>query len=138
MIAPYRHTKIHRGLDNGERVCETKRFPTSAKNFSDGAWCMERLHDRPFQDFVAHETHRLIPQFKDDAPKSVMISSDRIGLLESARLQSAHAMFSGHFAVESITTFTVPRASTNLAADLAAGEVLIVHVCIGQTVAHGL
>jgi len=21
---------------------------------------MERLHDRPFQDFVAHETHRLI------------------------------------------------------------------------------
>ena len=24
---------------------------------------MERLHDRPFQDFVAHETHRLIPRF---------------------------------------------------------------------------
>jgi hypothetical protein len=25
---------------------------------------MERLHDRPFQDFVAHETHRLIPRFE--------------------------------------------------------------------------
>jgi hypothetical protein len=23
---------------------------------------MERFHDRPFQDFVAHETHRLIPR----------------------------------------------------------------------------
>lgn len=28
---------------------------------------MERLHDRPFQDFVAHETHRLIPRFNNDA-----------------------------------------------------------------------
>jgi hypothetical protein len=28
---------------------------------------MERLHDRPFQDFVAHETHRLIPRFANDA-----------------------------------------------------------------------
>jgi hypothetical protein len=61
MIARYRHTKIIRGLDNRERVCETERFPIPEKNFSDGAWCMERLHDRPFQDFVAHETHRLIP-----------------------------------------------------------------------------
>jgi len=42
-------------------VCETERFPILEKNFSDGAWCVERLHDRPFQDFVAHETHRLIP-----------------------------------------------------------------------------
>ena len=25
---------------------------------------MERLHDRPFQDFVAHETHRLIHMFQ--------------------------------------------------------------------------
>jgi hypothetical protein len=48
-------------------VCETERFPSPEKNFSDGAWCMERLHDRPFQDFVAHETHRLIPLF-DDLP----------------------------------------------------------------------
>jgi hypothetical protein len=23
---------------------------------------MERFHDRPFQDFVAHETRRLIPR----------------------------------------------------------------------------
>ena len=85
---------------------------------------MERLHDRPFQDFVAHETHRLIPQFEDDAAKSVMISSESNQVCsESARLQSAHAMFNDHFAVESITSFTVPRASTNLAADLAAGEV---------------
>jgi hypothetical protein len=61
MIARYRHTKIIRGFDNRERVCETERFPIPEKNFSDGAWCMERLHDRPFQDFVAHETHRLIP-----------------------------------------------------------------------------
>jgi hypothetical protein len=61
MIASLSHTKIHRGLDNRERVCETERFPIPEKNFSDGAWCMERLHDRPFQDFVAHETHRLIP-----------------------------------------------------------------------------
>jgi hypothetical protein len=45
-------------------VCETERFPTRKKNFSDGAWCMERLHDRPFQDFVAHETHRLIPRVR--------------------------------------------------------------------------
>jgi hypothetical protein len=42
-------------------VCETERFPTLKKSFSDGAWCMERFHDRPFQDFVAHETHRLTP-----------------------------------------------------------------------------
>jgi hypothetical protein len=42
-------------------ICETERFPTLEKNFSDGAWCMERFHDRPFQDFVAHETHRLTP-----------------------------------------------------------------------------
>jgi hypothetical protein len=45
-------------------VCETERFPSPEKNFSDGAWCMERLHDRPFQDFVAHETHRLIHMFQ--------------------------------------------------------------------------
>src|SRR6266576_2041426 len=54
-------TEIYRGLDNAERVCETERFPTWKKKFKDGAWCMERPHDRPFQDFVAHETHRLIP-----------------------------------------------------------------------------
>jgi hypothetical protein len=42
-------------------VCETERFPTEKKHFSDGAWCVERFHDRPFQDFVAHETHRLTP-----------------------------------------------------------------------------
>jgi hypothetical protein len=52
-------------------VCETKRFPTLKKNFSDGAWCMERFHDRPFQDFVAHETHRLIPRFNNNLPKSL-------------------------------------------------------------------
>ena len=63
-FSPFRHryAKIYPGLDNGERVCETERFPTREKNFSDGAWCMERLHDRPFQDFVAHETHRLSPR----------------------------------------------------------------------------
>jgi hypothetical protein len=55
------YTEIYTRLDNEERVCETERFPGPEKNFSDGAWCMERLHDRPFQDFVAHETHRLIP-----------------------------------------------------------------------------
>jgi hypothetical protein len=66
--------EIHRGLDNRERVCETERFPIPAKNFSDGAWCMERLHDRPFQDFVAHETHRLIPGFDQDAADSLTIS----------------------------------------------------------------
>jgi hypothetical protein len=73
MIAPYRHTKIRRGLDNRERVCETERFPIPEKNFSDGAWCMERLHDRPFQDFVAHETHRLMPRLDNDAAESPMI-----------------------------------------------------------------
>src|SRR5882724_7263483 len=50
---------------------------------------------------------------------------------------SAHAMFNGHFTVESITTSTVPRASTNLATNLAAAEVCCVHVGIGQPVAHG-
>jgi hypothetical protein len=70
---PYRHTKIIRELDNRERVCETERFPIPAKNFSDGAWCMERLHDRPFQDFVAHETHRLIRGFDQDAADSLTI-----------------------------------------------------------------
>jgi hypothetical protein len=34
---------------------------------------MERLHDRPFQDFVAHETHRLIP---GDSPVSPMKSGE--------------------------------------------------------------
>ena len=97
---------------------------------------MERLHDRPFQDFVAHETHRLILQFKADAPKSMVISSDRCGLLESARLQSAHAMFNGQFTLESITS-TVPGTSTNLPPNFAAAEVCCVHVGIGQTVAHG-
>jgi hypothetical protein len=74
MIARFRYTKIHRGLDNRERVCETERFPIPEKNFSDGAWCMERLYDRPFQDFVAHETHRLIPGFDQDAADSLVIS----------------------------------------------------------------
>jgi hypothetical protein len=55
-------------------VCETERFPSPQKNFSDGAWCMERLHDRPFQDFVAHETHRLIFRFDNDAPELLLIS----------------------------------------------------------------
>ena len=54
------YPKIYRGLDNDKTVCETERFPNGKENFSDGAWCMERFHDRPFQDFVAHETHRLI------------------------------------------------------------------------------
>lgn len=105
---------------------------------------MERLHDRPFQDFVAHETHRLIPGFDQDATGSLTISpkcmhtSDCCQIDVSARLRSAHAMFNDHFTVESITTFTVPRTSTNLATNLAAGEVLIVYVCIGQAVAHGL
>jgi hypothetical protein len=35
-------------------------FQTRKIKFSDGAWCLERFHDRPFQDFVAHETHCLI------------------------------------------------------------------------------
>jgi hypothetical protein len=35
-------------------------FQPRLKQISDGAWCMERFHDRPFKDFVAHETHRLI------------------------------------------------------------------------------
>ena len=26
---------------------------------------MERLYDRPFQDFVAHETHPLIPRVRE-------------------------------------------------------------------------
>jgi hypothetical protein len=39
---------------------------------------MERLHDRPFQDFVAHETHRLIPRFDNDAAESLMISPERL------------------------------------------------------------
>jgi hypothetical protein len=55
-------------------VCETERFPSPEKNFSDGVWCMERLHDRPFQDFVAHETHRLIFRFDNDAAESLLIS----------------------------------------------------------------
>jgi hypothetical protein len=37
----------------------TTLHKTGQTRFSDGAWCMERFHDRPFQDFVAHETHRL-------------------------------------------------------------------------------
>jgi hypothetical protein len=57
-------------------VCETERFPTLEKNFSDGAWCMERIHDRPFKDFVAHETHRLIPRFDNGAAASLMISPE--------------------------------------------------------------
>jgi hypothetical protein len=42
-------------------VRETERFPTRKKKFSDGAWRVEKFHDRPFQDFVAHETNCLIP-----------------------------------------------------------------------------
>jgi hypothetical protein len=44
---------------------------TLKKNFSDGAWrdSMTAL----FQDFVAHETHRLIPRFDKDAAESLMI-----------------------------------------------------------------
>jgi hypothetical protein len=49
------------------------------KNFSDGAWCMERFHDRPFQDFVAHETHRLIPGSTTIKP----VVDDRAGMLSS-------------------------------------------------------
>ena len=43
------YVKIHRGLDNDKRVCETERFSKREKNFSDGAWCVERFHDRPFK-----------------------------------------------------------------------------------------
>jgi len=56
-----RYAEIYPALDKNKRVCETERFPIREKKFSDGAWCVERFHDRPFQDFVAHETHRLIP-----------------------------------------------------------------------------
>jgi len=41
--------KIYPALDNEKGVCETQRFPTREKKFSDGAWCMERFHDRPFK-----------------------------------------------------------------------------------------
>jgi hypothetical protein len=75
-LSHYRYTEIYAALDNQERVCETERFPIREKNFSDGAWCMERLHDRPFQDFVAHETHRLMPRFDNDAAESPMIPPD--------------------------------------------------------------
>ena len=62
-----------------EKECaKQKRFPTREKNFSDGAWCMERLHDRPFQDFVAHETHRLIPGVRQ---RCSGIANDRAGIL---------------------------------------------------------
>jgi len=60
-----------------EKECAKQNaFQPLEKNFSDGAWCMERLHDRPFQDFVAHETHRLISRFDNDAAESLMISPD--------------------------------------------------------------
>jgi hypothetical protein len=51
-----------------EKECAKQNaFQPGRRIFSDGAWCMERFHDRPFQDFVAHETRRLIPGFDDDA-----------------------------------------------------------------------
>src|SRR5262249_6118573 len=57
--AGHHDAKIYLRLDNCERVCETERFPTRGETLF--RWCVERLHDRPFQDFVAHETHRLMP-----------------------------------------------------------------------------
>jgi hypothetical protein len=77
-------------------VCETERFPIPEKNFSDGAWCMERLHDRPFQDFVAHETHRLIPRFDNDAAESLTIAPERllgVSLAQDGRSRCGHRVF---------------------------------------------
>jgi hypothetical protein len=48
----------------GAEYAKHSAFQNGTNKISDGAWCMERFHDRPFQDFVAHETHRLIPPFE--------------------------------------------------------------------------
>jgi hypothetical protein len=40
---------IYPALDKNKGVCETERFPTREQKLSDGAWCMERFHDRPFK-----------------------------------------------------------------------------------------
>lgn len=77
-------------------MCETERFPIPEKNFSDGAWCVERVHDRPFQDFVAHETHRLILQFDNDAAESQMIAPEcllDVSLSQDGRSRSWHRVF---------------------------------------------
>src|SRR5215475_7961585 len=60
-LSRYATQKFIRDSTTGKECAKQNAFPRPEKNFSDGAWCMERLHDRPFQDFVAHETHRLIP-----------------------------------------------------------------------------
>jgi hypothetical protein len=39
---------------------------------------MERFYDRPFQDFVAHETHRLIPRLDDHGAASLAILPRRL------------------------------------------------------------
>src|SRR5262245_20519680 len=58
-----------------------------------------------------------------------MVCLSRLGVNQRTRcLRSLHS--------GSITSFTVPRASTDLAAKLAAAEVCCVHVGIGQTVTH--
>jgi hypothetical protein len=77
-------------------VCETERFPNLEKNFSDGAWCVERVHDRPFQDFVAHETHRLIPSFEHDAAESLMIAPEcllDVSPSQDGRFRCGHCVF---------------------------------------------
>jgi hypothetical protein len=69
------YAEICPGLDKNKRVCETERFPTRKKKFSDGAWCVERFHDRPFQDFVAHETKLSDPRFNNDETE---LTEDRV------------------------------------------------------------
>jgi len=65
------YAEIYPALDKNMRVCETERFPIREKKFSDGAWCVERFHDRPFQDFVAHETKLSDPRFNNDEAELV-------------------------------------------------------------------
>src|SRR6266542_6593346 len=80
-----------------EKECAKQNaFQSRKRNFSDGAWCMERLHDRPFQDFVAHETHRLIPRFDNDAAESLMISPEcllDVSLPQDGRSRCGHCVF---------------------------------------------
>ena len=59
---------------------------------------MERSHDRPFQDFVAHETHRLMPGSTIMGQNRLTISP--VCLFMSARLKSGrpwwrHRVFHG-------------------------------------------
>jgi hypothetical protein len=42
------------------------------------AWRVERFHDRPFQDFVAHETKLSDPRFNNDETELV---EDRVRIL---------------------------------------------------------